>query len=201
MVPISPAWQEYYMELEPERRFRLLQQNLSQEEDDGANALRQRLFFLRHMEEGKSQPSVDRYLWACVNFVQVYGSSRLFKKSGKKEIEKFLEQSGYREALSVGDAGEAALHWEIRNAAKRYFKTCTGKEYRRSLFGLLSPGEADQKRQMCQDVWKMTLGLQRRFDMAGELELWTKAVHDEFVLTDPDALERLQELSRSMERG
>ena len=200
MVPISPAWREYYMELEPDRRRMLLEKNLREEEEDGAGKCRRRLFSLRYLEEGKTEPSVDRYLWACVNFVQVYSATRLFKKGGRKEVEQFLEKSGYREAMTLGEAGQTALYWEIRNAAKRYFKTCMGTEYRRSLFGLLSPNGSDQKRQMCQDVWRMTLGLEGRLDMAAELQLWTKAVHDEFVLTDPRALERLEEMSRSMER-
>ena len=194
-----PAWQEFYMELEPARRAQLLQKNLTEEEDDGANAYRNRLFSLRYMEEGKPEPSVDRWLWACVNFVQVYSSSRLLKRGGKREVCQFLEKSGYREA--AGETLEAALYWEIRNAAKRYFKTCTGTEYRRVLFGLLSPGEADQRKHMCEDVWKMTTGLERRFGMTQELALWTKAVHDEYYLTDPRAQERLQEMSRSMEHG
>jgi hypothetical protein len=153
------------------------------------------------MEEGKKEPSVDRWLWACVNFIQVYSSSRFFRRGGKKEVSQFLKESGYLEAASYGEAGEAALYWEIRNTAKRYFKTCMGSEYRRSLFGLLSPNGADQKKQMCKDVWRMTLGLEKRFDLSDELKLWTKAVHDEYVLTDPRASEQLQEMSRSMERG
>ena len=171
MVPISPAWRDYYTELEPERRAQILQRNLREEAEDGANAYRQRLFSLRYMEEGK------------------------------KEVSQFLKESGYLEAASYGEAGEAALYWEIRNTAKRYFKTCMGSEYRRSLFGLLSPNGADQKKQMCKDVWRMTLGLEKRFDLSDELKLWTKAVHDEYILTDPRASEQLQEMSRSMERG
>jgi hypothetical protein len=133
MVPISPAWREYYMELEPDRRRMLLEKNLREEEEDGAGECRRRLFSLRYLEEGKTEPSVDRYLWACVNFVQVYSATRLFKKGGRKEVEQFLEKSGYREAMTLGEAGQTALYWEIRNAAKRYFKTCMGTEYRRSL--------------------------------------------------------------------
>ena len=196
MYQMSPAWQEYYIQLEPDRRAHLLRHLLKEEEDDGANAFRQRLFSLRHMEEGKTEPSVDRYLWACVNFVQVYSTSRFLKRGGRKEVEQFLDRYGYREAAASGERGEAALYWEIRNAAKRYFKTCMGSEYRRSLFGLLSPNGSDQKKQMSLDVWKMTRGLEIRFGMREELKLWTQAVQDEYLLTDPSAASRLEEAAR-----
>ena len=195
MYQMSPVWQEYYIQLEPDRRKELLHRLLKEEADDGANAVRQKLFSLRYMEEGKTEPSVDRWLWACVNFVQVFSTSRFLKRGGRKEVEQFLDSSGYREALSAGERGETALYWEIRNAAKRYFKTCMGSEYRRSLFGLLSPNAADQKRQMCLEVWRMTEGLEKRLGMQEELKLWTKAVQDEYRTTDPSAPARLKEIS------
>ncbi len=195
MYQMSPVWQEYYIQLEPDRRKELLHRLLKEEADDGANAVRQKLFSLRYMEEGKTEPSVDRWLWACVNFVQVFSTSRFLKRGGRKEVEQFLDSSGYREALSAGERGETALYWEIRNAAKRYFKTCMGSEYRRSLFGLLSPNASDQKRQMCLEVWRMTEGLEKRLGMQEELKLWTKAVQDEYRTTDPSAPARLKEIS------
>ena len=195
MYQMSPVWQEYYIQLEPDRRKELLHRLLKEEADDGANAVRQKLFSLRYMEEGKTEPSVDRWLWACVNFVQVFSTSRFLKRGGRKEVEQFLDSSGYREALSAGERGETALYWEIRNVAKRYFKTCMGSEYRRSLFGLLSPNASDQKRQMCLEVWRMTEGLEKRLGMQEELKLWTKAVQDEYRTTDPSAPARLKEIS------
>ena len=195
MYQMSPVWQEYYIQLEPDRRKELLHRLLKEEADDGANAVRQKLFSLRYMEEGKTEPSVDRWLWACVNFVQVFSTSRFLKRGGRKEVEQFLDSSGYREALSAGERGETALYWEIRNAAKRYFKTCMGSEYRRALFGLLSPNASDQKRQMCLEVWRMTEGLEKRLGMQEELKLWTKAVQDEYRTTDPSAPARLKEIS------
>ena len=89
MVPISPAWRDYYTELEPERRAEMLQRNLREEAEDGANAYRKRLFSLRYIEEGKREPSVDRWLWACVNFIQVYSSSRFSGGAERKRYASF----------------------------------------------------------------------------------------------------------------
>ena len=147
------------------------------------------------------KPSVDRYLWQCVNFVQLYDTSRLFKKGKRWEVEEFLSEGGYTDAMNAGPDGKRALYWEIRNAAKRFFKTCSGSEYRRALFGLLSPGKEDQKSQMCLDTWKMTLGISERLSLSDELSLWTKAVMDEYLLADPQAEDRMRTLIAERGRG
>ena len=199
MYEISPAWNEYYRELEPERREQILNRLLQEEPDDGSNSFRKRLFALRYLSGDDPKPSMDRYLWQCVNFAQLYDTSRVFRRNGRKEAQRFLSENGYLEAVSAGPEGEKALYWEIRNAAKRFFKTCSGTEYRRTLFGLLGPGSSDQKRQMCIDTWKMTEGIAHRLGIAKDLSVWTKAVMDEYHTTDPLAEDRMRKLI--LERG
>ncbi|MBR2256442.1 MAG: hypothetical protein IJ899_03680 [Blautia sp.] len=194
MYDVSPAWSEYYRELEPERRAMILERLLSEEPDDGSNRFRKRLFEQRYLEGDGQKPSVDRYLWQCVNFVQLYDASRFFKKGSRKEVMSFLKESGYNEAMEGGPEGEKALYWEIRNASKRYFKTCSGSDYRRALFGLISPGEAERKNQMCLDTWKMSIGIGQRLDIAKSLSLWKMAVLDEYEQTDLSAVDRMQKL-------
>ena len=210
---MNPAWQVYYMETEPLRRAELLQRLLKEEPDDGGNIRRWRLFSLRHFENGSHlpdinelpekgvpEPSVDRYLWQFVNLTQVYHTSRFFKKGGEQEIRQFFRDCGFDEAVSSGPVGEEVLYREIRNAAKRYFKTCQGSEYRRTLFGLLSPSSADQQNQTCKDVWKMTFGIEKRFGLSGTIRVWIKAVQDEYERENPAAAEQMEKLSRSMSK-
>ncbi len=199
MYEISPAWMEFYRELEPEARAEILERLLNEEPDDGSNTCRKKLFSKRYMEGNNPKPSVDRYLWQCVNFVQLYDTSRLLKKGARKELKAFLAGSGYDESMEAGMEGEKALYWEIRNAAKRFFKTCKGTEYRRSLFGLLSPGKTDQANQMTIDTWKMTEGVGRRLGMEDHLSLWTKAVLDEYRQADPLAEDRMRKYASSQE--
>ena len=194
MYEISPAWMEFYRETEPENREAMLSRLLAEESDDGSNHYRKQLFAHRYLNGDDPKPSVDRYLWQCVNFVQLYDTSRLFKKGARREVGQFLSEDGYKEAMEGGPQGEKALYWEIRNAARRFFKTCRGNEYRRALFGLLSPGSEDQKTQMTTDTWKMTEGIGERLGIEDELSLWTKAVMDEYRITDPSAESRMNEL-------
>ena len=202
----SALWKEYYLELEPERRAQILERLLKEVPDDGSDRFRKKLFELRYLETDHrsrevdySRPSVDRYLWQCVNFVQLYETSRFFKRGARREVTQFLSGNGYIEAMEAGPDGERALYWEIRNAARRFFKTCSGTEYRRALFGLMSPGKADQKNQMCLDTWKMTEGIAHRLGIAKDLSVWTKAVMDEYHTTDPLAEDRMRKLI--LERG
>ena len=60
---ISPAWTEYYRELEPEKRMVILERLLREEPDDGSNMFRKMLFAKRCLEGESEKPSVDRYLW------------------------------------------------------------------------------------------------------------------------------------------
>ncbi len=195
MYEISPAWMLYYQELEPELRAQILERLLEEEPDDGSNSFRKLLFSKRYLKGDETKPSVDRLLWQCVNFTQIYGTPFLFKNSGRKEVSRFLSENGYDEALAAGPDGERAMYWEIRNAAKRFFRTCSGTEYRRVFFGLLNPGSEDQREQMCTDTWKMTEGIGKRLGLSDRLALWTKAVLDEYRLTDPSAEERMRKLS------
>ncbi len=194
MYKISPGWTAYYKEIQPERRFQLLETLLAEEADDGSNDFRKHLYFLRHPDGNAEKVSTDLYLWQCVNFGQIYDTSSVFKKSGRREIEKFLDDAGYSEAVKAGPDGERALYWEIRNAARRFFKTCTGSDYRRTLFGLLGPGQKDQKEHMTLDTWKMTEGVGKRLGLEEKLALWTQAVMDEYKDADPTASDRMNAL-------
>ena len=197
MEKISPVWNEYYREPEPDRRRRIFEKLAAEYPDPELDGCRQRVFTLRHAGGTGKDLETDRYLWQCVNFIQLYDTSRLFKRGARKEVESFLREGGYDEMLRLDSAGETALYWEIRNAAGRYFKTCAGPEYRKVLFGLISTGDADRKKQIARDAWKMTRGLTQRLGLGGRLDVWNRAVLDEYDLTDPSAHERMIEIISS----
>lgn len=181
MYKLSSLWAEYYRELEPARRRKLLKEALRTVPDDGANAYRYRLLELRHTDPEKPGHEIDLLLWQCVNFIQVYASARFFKKRARKDVERSLAAIGYDEAADYGEAGAQALYWELRNGARRYFTTCLGSEYHRVLFGLMSAGENDRTRRIRKDVQEMTTGLSERLLLQERLSVWNRAVQDEFL--------------------
>ena len=158
--------------------------------DDGANAYRELLFAQRYVDPKRKDGYIDRFLFLCVSFIQIYRSSGIFKGSGRKEIAKTWKEQHFDDSTGFGEAGERALYWELRNASARYFKTCQSPSYGRALFGLIQSKEGNRQRKMCQDAWEMSAGMAQRLEREQELKIWTDAVYHSYLAAEPDG-ERL----------
>ena len=191
MYEQSGSWNLYYRETDPKIRARMLPELLADEPDDGAGPYRLLLFKARHEDPEDPEKEIDRYLWNCVNFAQIYRSSRFFKKNAGKEVRKAMAEMELPQAASKDPGKELAAYWEIRNAAARYLRTCSDSGYRRTLFGMMSSGEADRADQICKDIWEMTTGLALRLGLEEELWLWIRAVQDQYCSAFPDGQSRL----------
>ena len=201
MYEQTARWNEYYRELEPARRRTMLSALCASEPDDGANAFRQALLEARHGGDRPGGREQDRFLYLCVSFVPLCQSARLFRRSAAKEIEAAMKLLRLGEALALGEAGEKALYWEIRNAAARYFKTCEGAGYNRALFGMMASGDEGRLDRICRDVWQMTDGLAWRARMEARMALWCRAVKDAYAVTDGGAARRLAKYADKMRGG
>ena len=184
MYRIDEGWEAYYLETEPERR-REIWKDLAKEADDTVTMLRGRLWERRRLDPKNPKGLADRMLWQCVNLAELYSVRLMRRRTAQKEVLEALHSFGQEEAVACGEAGENAYYYEIRNAARRYLKTCQNPEYRRALFGLLSSGEKDRKNQMARDVWQMTEGVAGRFGLEHEMRFWTAAIQDEFITVMP----------------
>lgn len=172
----QPAkWNECYSELDPKKRREMLETLCMTEPDDGANEYRLRLYKVRHIDE-KSGREVDRFLFQCVNFIYLYNSSRLFRRSAEKEIRRTFKELLFEEASIYGEAGERALYWEIRNTALRYLSTCNAPGYNRAFFGLVRSNESGRKERICKDIWRMSRGLAQRVGLKDYMRVWNDAV-------------------------
>lgn len=193
MYEQSARWNEYYRELEPKRRRELLDQLCMTEPDDGANEYRRLLFRARHVDERQPGREVDRFLFSCLSFTQLWSSAKMFKGSAKREVSRTLREMLADQAAEYGEAGERAFYWEIRNAAARYLKTCEGAGYNRSLFGMIASGDESRADRVCRDIWRMSVGLAKRLDMQEPLALWNRAVVDAYYTSDGSAERRFRE--------
>lgn len=193
MYEQSARWNEYYRELEPKRRRELLDQLCMTEPDDGANEYRRLLFRARHLDERQPGREVDRFLFSCLSFAQLWSSAKMFKGSAKREVSRTLREMLADKAAEYGEAGERAFYWEIRNAAARYLKTCEGAGYNRSLFGMIASGDESRADRVCRDIWRMSVGLAKRLDMQKPLALWNRAVVDAYYTSDGSAERRFRE--------
>lgn len=192
MFEQSARWNEYYREPEPRRRRELLDQLCMTEPDDGANDYRRMLFRARHVDEKQPGREVDRFLFNCLNFAQIWASARWFKRYARRETLKALDDMLCGKAGAYGTAGERAFYWEIRNAAARYLKTCESAGFNRSLFGMIASGDESRAERVCRDVWRMSEGLAGRLELRGQLRLWNRAVQDAYFMSDPGAQRRFE---------
>lgn len=190
MYEQSPRWNEYYREPEPRRRRDLLDQLCMTEPDDGANEYRRMLFRARHVDEKQPGREVDRFLFNCLSFVQLWSSAKLFKKHARRETLQALSDMLYDRAQAYGEAGERAFYWEIRNAAARYLTTCRDSGYNRTLFGLVASGDESRADRVCRDIWRMTDGLAECLGLKDALAVWCRAVQDAYFTSDPGAERR-----------
>lgn len=190
----NPEWREYDMELEPSVRKAILERMLAQYPSQEEGEIRALLFRLRHEDPARPGKEVDRMLWQCVNFSEMYG---LFYLSGKKaadEILSSLRSLGLEEAVGAGAVGEAAFYQEARNGVRRYLKTCEHAGYHRKIFGLISSGKENRSRQIASDIWRMSEGVAGRFGLEEELRLWIRAVIDEYIARFPSECGYLEEI-------
>ena len=198
MYEQSARWNAYYRELDPKRRRAMLDELCMTEPDDGANEYRQLLFAARHSDGRRAEGEVDRMLFACISFVQICQSAKMFRRSAAKEVERTLQQLRYDDAAAYGEAGERALYWEIRNACARYFSTCAASSYNRKVFGLMSSSDDSRLERICRDTWQMSEGLAARTRLEARMALWNRAVLDAYSMTDGGALDRFLRFRREM---
>ena len=191
MYEQSGRWNAFYAEMNPVRRREMMEELFTTEPDDGANRYRRFLFNVRHGDGKKKSGELDKFLFQFVNLVQIYRSSKFFRKSAKREVEKLMRELMWKDAALYGEAGERALYWEMRNAATRYLKTCESSGYNRALFGMMASGEDGRKDRICREIWQITTGLSTRTGLDEELLVWRRAVTDAYIASDSGAYERL----------
>lgn len=197
MYRLSQEWKEYYREEEPKKREEIFKKVTKMVADDGANEFREFLFKQRYVDEKRPEEYVDRLLYQCVNFLQLYKIGRLFRRSALKEIKDVRKRFGFDRYKEYGEAGEAALYWEIRNATSRYIKSCKDPSYRRKIFGLIGTDNDDRTRQMANDIWEMTNGISGKYGMEEELRIWCDGVTAEYLTQTPEGERLLQEIRAS----
>lgn len=198
MYEQSSKWNTYYMELEPERRLAILEELFMTQPDDGANEYRRLLFSRRYEEPRTPGKYVDRMLFQCANLTQIYKSSRIFKRSAKKEIKQIWEDFLFEVAGDYGEPGEKALYWEIRNASARYFKTCLSDSYGRTLFGIMKSGDLNRQEKTCRDAWEMSEGVSARLGEGERMRIWNMAVRDSYFMSDANAKDRWETFIRQV---
>lgn len=198
---VNENWNEYYEEMDPDKRKEIYDRVVAECEDDGANALRGKLFEERHKPPKNAIRQVDNGIW---HMIMMPANNKIQYKIApwtKNEIIKTLGALGVNDIDKNDAVSVSAVYWELRNIAKRYFSTCDGPKYARKLFGILQSNEDEKLRKTADDVWSMVVGVPRHYNLEKEMEIFTDAVKDEFFNFYADGRSVFEMVSREKDKG
>lgn len=186
----SEIWDAYYEQTDPELREKLLSEGLEIDPADQLNGLRRTLWHLRYTDPRNEKHRVDQLLWQCVNLLCIYKISapHFLRASGAKEVRSAMQTMGFVQAASCGSAGSTELYREFRNAAQCYLSISSDdKSYRKKYFGMASMNTAECREKLARDLWRLSEGVPERFQLQQELELFSRAMRDQFFAAVPEA--------------
>ena len=173
---------EYDRETDPEKKNKLLER---MDETDERVTCR-RTLFNRRFYVTKEGNRADRFLFTFMQILQARGTKKGLFGINRKQMMKELSVFGYREAGTCTEAEQDALHREIVNAALRYFETCKSPEYRRKLFGTMTPSDEERRVHIRNDAYAISYGLASRMDLEKETAFLCRAVSEAYAIFAPE---------------
>lgn len=176
----NEEWRSFYQETDEKKRGAILEELLAKVPDDGANALRKKLYDNRYHDPKKPGKRVDRGIWEMVVMPAYMGGFLTTKKRTRAYIATSLQNLGITEETRSEAVLTSAVYWEIRNIAKRFYKSCESPRYGRKFFGITESSWEEKQVRCGRDVWIMAEVVADKFDMKREMKVFSDAVIDEF---------------------
>ncbi len=181
MYEMNEIWKEFYEELEPQVREEIYASII--EENGNVGSYVKTLMNKRYHnpKDPENRYPFDLFLQQCVVLPMVYKRRRVFFFNVKKQAK--LSLAALTLDVEHTEAEKEALYWEFRNTAKRYFTTCQGAMYGRSMFGTKMASSSEKRSMMLQDAWRMSKGIGKISGMEEQFMLFSQAVRDELEAT------------------
>lgn len=194
MTQPCTSWPErYYLELDAEKRLRLLEEAIAAGEGDAAeNEVRRRLWELRYTRPRKNAPLADRYiaLWLALDHWRKAGPGPSLARAAQKEL------AGLAALLQPeGDAGlvPPLVHSELVHAVRLYLSTCIRSNYGTMLMGLMRMSDESLVGKAAKEVAEVTCLVPRWADMAEVFAPLAPAAQEAFALVFPSGAEVLEQ--------
>lgn len=192
MQELNEAWTAYFQELEPKKRFELLQSLPDLE--GGALDFCRTLYEQRYTNPKHPDQPADTWLWKFVYLPGLFKRRKFLPGALKKEMQDTLKELHLEHPNELSGIQETILYQEFRNAARRYLSTCRGDHYARKFLGLRSATEQEKRNQACEDIWMVSKGLAQIGGQEENLKLWCGALYAELLDYDPDSREHYEQI-------
>lgn len=189
---MNEAWMAYFEELEPQKRFALLQ-NLPDLEDKALDFCRM-LYQQRYTNPKHPNQEADTWLWKFVYLPGLFKRHRFLPGALKKEMQGTIKELHLEHPEDLSSIKKTILYLEFRNAARRYLSTCKGDHYARRFLGLRTATEQEKHKQACEDIWMVSKGLAHITGREENLKLWCDALYDELLAYHPASREHYEKL-------
>lgn len=190
MYEINSVYSDYYSEIDPKKRLKILD---ALPENEAVDFLRE-LYNDRYSDhEGKGRKDIDWWLWRCICLQILYGRGNFFRRFRDKEVNGIIIE------LRLNDNDESHLpflYHEYRNTARRYLSTCRSSNYASRFMGFRQASDDEKILKACADIWQMSGGIALSSGNEQAMRLWTEAFRDEIYDYDDicrDEYERLKE--------
>ena len=155
---------------------------------DPAAAYRKALFDFRYTDPKHPETQVDRFLRALLDLQFLYKQRSFFTGRLAREARKIVQSFEQDARVHTDEDFAGACRLEIRNAVRRYFDTCKADTYHRKLLGITASSAAEKEMQRCVDTWQMSQGLAERLHIQDDMELFCRAVGEEYQASREDGM-------------
>ncbi len=200
MYALDPVWEAFYNELDPEKRKRMFREITESQGESDLTAFRGMVMEKRYTDPKEPGRKWDLFLQQCALLPSLYRKRKSMFVNTKREIDRTLNALLVVDPADCTEEQKGVLYQEYKNAAKRYFKTCSGSKYGASFLGLAKADHDRQVKLAAVDAWEMSEGIASYGHVEAEMALFCEAVKDAFIESFDNAEEIYHErniLSRS----
>lgn len=176
---------EYYCEIEPEKRLSILESCIQNGDDSEENKLRKEVFELRYQcsKKGRQVIYADMFLafWTGMQFYQEALEKPRKVKWAKKGIIKEMERIHFREFEAKSKLHQKLLYWEMRHLVRVYVSSCkSDRMYSKMMCGFGNMNENYVMEKIKCDIHKTVIELPKLLDLEKELSVFIQAAKDEY---------------------
>ena len=165
----------YFEEINPEKRYKILEGELKGEPEYDT------LMEIWHLRFGKDPKGrADGFLRQFVE-LSILPPKSMFPAKRRAEVLKMMAKAGIGTKLTEERQSKHLLYRELRNTFHRYIDSCRDPGYGKKLFGLLTSSDKEKEPLICRDIYKMSIAAAENYDLEKEMELAIEAANDEYV--------------------